>query len=202
MTPIEPIPPRPRARARCILSLEAALLVLAAASCRPATVEPGASEADAAAPALREAATSPLLTLRSRFDAPGVSPFSADAFVLDPVTLLERGVLKALTPSLYGSRKTGLPHVAVGGEAVTALESTDRSDEVAVPKESDWCSESGRWTMWCRARCLASAPAKCSMCASTMAAGPRALAMSLPTMAGRVAAARASRWAATSLRRR
>jgi len=61
-------------------------------------------------------ATSPLLTLSSRFDAPGVSPFSTDAFALEPVVLLEGGTLKALTPSLYGSRKTGLPHVPVGTE--------------------------------------------------------------------------------------
>lgn len=63
-----------------------------------------------------QAVASPLLTLKSRFDAPGVAPFSADAFALAPVTLLERGTLKCLTPSLYGSRKTGVPHVAVGGE--------------------------------------------------------------------------------------
>ena len=66
--------------------------------------------------AVGQAVASPLLTLKSRLDAPGVSPFSADAFVLAPVTLLERGALTCLTPSLYGSRKTGLPHVAVGGE--------------------------------------------------------------------------------------
>jgi PmbA protein len=59
---------------------------------------------------------SPLLTLTSRFDGPGVSPFSSDAFALAPVTLLERGTLQCLTPSLYGSRKTGLLHVPVGGD--------------------------------------------------------------------------------------
>jgi PmbA protein len=32
------------------------------------------------------------------------------------VTLLDRGTLRCLTPSLYGSRETGLPHVAVGGD--------------------------------------------------------------------------------------
>lgn len=57
---------------------------------------------------------SPLLTLSSRFDGPGVTPFSADAFELAPVTLLDRGTLQCLTPSLYGSRKTGLAHVPVG----------------------------------------------------------------------------------------
>lgn len=59
---------------------------------------------------------SPLLTLGSRFDAPGVPAFAADAFTLAPVTLLDRGVLQCLTPSLYGSRKTGVPHVPVCGD--------------------------------------------------------------------------------------
>jgi PmbA protein len=54
---------------------------------------------------------SPLVALKSRFDAPGVAALSADGFVAAPVTLLEGGRLLTLTPSLYGSRKTGLPHV-------------------------------------------------------------------------------------------
>ncbi len=58
-----------------------------------------------------EAVASPLLTLRSRFDAPGVTALTADAFVAPPVEILRRGVLTTLTPSLYGSLKTGLPHV-------------------------------------------------------------------------------------------
>lgn len=62
-----------------------------------------------------EAIASPLLTIRSRFDAPGVAAISADAFATPPVTLLDRGELKALTPTLYGSRKTGLKHVPVAG---------------------------------------------------------------------------------------
>jgi PmbA protein len=56
---------------------------------------------------------SPLFTLRSRFDAPGVAALSSDGFNAAPVTLVDKGVLKALTPSLYGSRKTGLKHVPV-----------------------------------------------------------------------------------------
>lgn len=64
-----------------------------------------------------EAVGSPLLTLRSRFDAPGVTALTMDAFVAKPVEVLGKGVLKTLTPSLYGSLKTGLPHVptASGG---------------------------------------------------------------------------------------
>jgi PmbA protein len=65
---------------------------------------------------------SPLLTLTSRFDAPGVAAVSADAFVTPPVEVLRDGVLRMLTPSLYGSRKTGLPHVptAAGGWELAA----------------------------------------------------------------------------------
>ena len=54
---------------------------------------------------------SPLLSLSSRFDAPGVAAVSADGFATPPVQLLQAGRLMTLTPSLYGSRKTGLPHV-------------------------------------------------------------------------------------------
>lgn len=53
---------------------------------------------------------SPLLTLQSRYDAPGCSPVTADAFVAAPSRLLDAGRLTQLAPSLYGSRKTGVPH--------------------------------------------------------------------------------------------
>lgn len=61
------------------------------------------------------AIASPLLTIRSRFDAPGVAAISSDAFATPPVTLVDQGKLLALTPTLYGSRKTGLKHVPVAG---------------------------------------------------------------------------------------
>lgn len=79
-----------------------------------------------------ERIASPLLTLESRFDAPGVAAVSADAFVTPPVTVLRDGVLTALTPSLYGSRKTGLPHVptAASGWAVAAG-ATPRAEVIA-----------------------------------------------------------------------
>ncbi|MBI5721731.1 MAG: hypothetical protein HZC37_29000 [Burkholderiales bacterium] len=69
-----------------------------------------------------QAVASPLLTLRSRFDGPGCSPLTADAFVAPAVTLLDSGRLTQLTPSLYGSRKTGLPHrpVAAAGWQLAA----------------------------------------------------------------------------------
>jgi PmbA protein len=54
---------------------------------------------------------SPLFGLRSRFDAPGVAAISADAFATPPIEIVREGRLLALAPSLYGSRKTGLPHV-------------------------------------------------------------------------------------------
>jgi PmbA protein len=63
-----------------------------------------------------KAVGSKLLTLKSRFDAPGVAAVTGDAFVADPVTILEQGTLKTLTPSLYGSLKTGLAHVPTADE--------------------------------------------------------------------------------------
>lgn len=63
-----------------------------------------------------ELIASPLLTLKSRYDAPGCAPLSADAFVTAPVTLLDAGRLTQLAPSLYGSRKTGVPHKPVAGD--------------------------------------------------------------------------------------
>jgi PmbA protein len=56
---------------------------------------------------------SPLFTLRSRYDAPGCAPMSADAFFTPALTLVDAGQLTQLCPSLYGSRKTGLPHKPV-----------------------------------------------------------------------------------------
>jgi PmbA protein len=60
-----------------------------------------------------ETVGSPMLTLRSRFDAPGIVALTSDAFVASPVEVLREGVLKTLTPSLYGSLKTGLKHVPI-----------------------------------------------------------------------------------------
>jgi PmbA protein len=73
-----------------------------------------------------QAIASPLLALRSRFDAPGVAPVSADGFAAAPVEVLRAGKLLTLTPSLYGSRKTGLPHVpvAAAGWEIAAGEQT------------------------------------------------------------------------------
>jgi PmbA protein len=61
-----------------------------------------------------EVIASPLLTLQSRYDAPGCSPVTADAFVAPHARLLDAGRLTQLTPSLYGSRKTGVPHTPLG----------------------------------------------------------------------------------------
>jgi PmbA protein len=79
---------------------------------------------------------SPLLTLRSRYDAPGCVPMSADAFVTPPVTLVDAGRLTQLCPSLYGSRKTGLPHRPVAGSGWELLAgATPLADIVAaVPR--------------------------------------------------------------------
>ena len=69
-----------------------------------------------------ELIANPLLGLKSRFDAPGVAALSSDGFLAAPVELLREGRLLTLTPSLYGSRKTGLPHVpvAAGGWELAA----------------------------------------------------------------------------------
>lgn len=79
-----------------------------------------------------EAVGSPLLTLRSRFDAPGMTALTEDAFVATPVEVLRKGVLATLTPSLYGSLKTGLPHVptAPGGWEMLAGD-TPRAELIA-----------------------------------------------------------------------
>jgi PmbA protein len=61
-----------------------------------------------------EVIASPLLTLQSRYDAPGCSPVTGDGFVAPDVRLLDAGRLTQLTPSLYGSRKTGVPHTPLG----------------------------------------------------------------------------------------
>ena len=78
-----------------------------------------------------EAIASPLLTIRSRFDAPGVVAISGDAFATPAVTLVEQGKLAALTPSLYGSRKTGLKHVPVAGGWDVAAGTTPLSEVIA-----------------------------------------------------------------------
>lgn len=75
---------------------------------------------------------SPLLSVKSRFDAPGEVALSADGFFAPPVELLREGRLLTLTPSLYGSRKTGLAHVPVasGGWEVAAG-TTRRAEMIA-----------------------------------------------------------------------
>ena len=79
-----------------------------------------------------EAVGSPLLTLRSRFDAPGMTALTADAFVAPPVEVLRQGVLATLTPSLYGSLKTGVPHVPTASDGwEMAAGDTPRSQLIA-----------------------------------------------------------------------
>jgi PmbA protein len=56
---------------------------------------------------------STLLSVRSRFDASGCAPVSTDAHRAPPVDVVREGRLLTLTPSLYGSRKTGIAHVPV-----------------------------------------------------------------------------------------
>jgi len=73
---------------------------------------------------------SPLLSLRSRFDAPGVAALSADAFVAPPVEIVREGRLMALAPSLYGSRRTGLPHVPTASSGWDLAAGTTPRDDL------------------------------------------------------------------------
>lgn len=75
-----------------------------------------------------------LLTLGSRFDAPGMLALTADAFVAPPVEILRDGVLKTLTPSYYGSLKTGIAHVPVASGWELAAGETPREKMVSDTK--------------------------------------------------------------------
>ena len=57
-----------------------------------------------------QAIASPLLTVAARPDLPGVTGVSADGFVVRAAPLVQAGMLQRLLPSLYASRKAGLPH--------------------------------------------------------------------------------------------
>jgi PmbA protein len=83
-----------------------------------------------------EAIASPLVTLQSRYEAPGCAPLTADAFVAPPVTLVDAGRLTQLAPSLYGSRKTGVPHkpVAASGWQLAAGVTPLEAMIAAVPR--------------------------------------------------------------------
>jgi PmbA protein len=62
-----------------------------------------------------QAIASPLLTVATRPDLPGVTGVSADGFVVPAAAVVKAGVLQRVLPSLYGSRKTGLPHAPADG---------------------------------------------------------------------------------------
>lgn len=57
-----------------------------------------------------QAIASPLLTIAANPGLPGVAGVSSDGFVVQGGPLVDGGVLQRLLPSLYASRKTGLPH--------------------------------------------------------------------------------------------
>lgn len=83
-----------------------------------------------------EAIASPQLTLENRFDAPGMVALSADGHLAPPLKLVDRGVLRTLTPNRYTSRKTGLAHVPVAeaGWAVPAGATPWRDLAAAIPR--------------------------------------------------------------------
>jgi len=79
-----------------------------------------------------EPVASPLLSLSSRFDGPGVAAVSADGFAAPPVDVLRDGTLLTLLPTLYGSRKTGLKHVPVAASGWSlAAGATPRAELMA-----------------------------------------------------------------------
>jgi PmbA protein len=57
-----------------------------------------------------ETIASPLMTLHSRFEGPGLTPYNGDGFITNPITVIEAGRLELLMPSYYGSLKTGIAH--------------------------------------------------------------------------------------------
>ena len=79
-----------------------------------------------------EEITSNLLTITSRFDGAGMVAFSGDGFVAEPFTLLDKGKLLTLLPSLYGSRKTGLPHRPTGSGWRVEPGTTPRADLISA----------------------------------------------------------------------
>lgn len=75
-----------------------------------------------------EIIASPLLTVRSRFDAPGDAPYTSDAFVANPIELVSEGRLGMLLPSYYGSLKTGITHTPAGDGWCIEPGTTPRAD--------------------------------------------------------------------------
>ena len=74
-----------------------------------------------------EAIASPLLTVKSRFNAPGHAAYTGDGFVAPPLTLIDKGKLTTLLPSHYGSRKTGIKHRPTGSGWVMQPGETPRA---------------------------------------------------------------------------
>jgi PmbA protein len=68
----------------------------------------------------------------SGFYAPGVAAFSADASATPPLYFVRAGRLLALAPSLYGSRKTGLPHVPTASAGWDLAAGASSRDELVA----------------------------------------------------------------------
>lgn len=77
-----------------------------------------------------EVIASPLLSVRSRFDAPGTVALTDDGFVAEPLALVSEGRLMTLLPSLYGSRKTGIAHVPSARDGWRIDGGSDSRDEL------------------------------------------------------------------------
>jgi PmbA protein len=82
-----------------------------------------------------KAIASPMISISSHYDGAGQSPISSDAFVAEPVSLIENGELKTLLPSLYGSRKTGIAHRPRGSGWKVASGDTSKDELIANVKK-------------------------------------------------------------------
>lgn len=82
--------------------------------------------------AVGRSVASPLFTLASRFDAPGVAAVSGDGFATPEVVVVRDGRLETLAPSLYGSRKTGIHHVPLAGAGWQVAAGTASRDDLVA----------------------------------------------------------------------
>lgn len=78
-----------------------------------------------------EMVASGMLNLHSRFDGPGLAPYTSDGFVAKPIHVVSEGKLGMLLPSLYGSRKTGISHVPASAGWVVTPGTTSRAEMIA-----------------------------------------------------------------------
>ncbi len=72
-----------------------------------------------------------MLTVKSRFDAPGRAAYTGDGFLAPALTLVDEGTLTTLLPSFYGSKKTGITHRPSSSGWMIEPGATARSEMIA-----------------------------------------------------------------------